>query len=190
MLILIIAKQIELYVFLMLFALIHELAHMVAGITLKLKPQTLEIQPFGVAIVFESFENTDKNKIIIALAGPFINIALAIIFGFINISMQSTIISVNILLAIFNLVPIYPLDGGRIIKSIIRIKEGREKAEDITNKISNILMIILTVLSSILILLYKNIGLLIIITYLWIIVIKENRRYTLNKRITNIINKL
>ena len=95
-----------------------------------------------------------------------------------------------ILLAIFNLVPIYPLDGGRIIKSIIRIKEGREKAEDITNKISNILMIILTVLSSILILLYKNIGLLIIITYLWIIVIKENRRYTLNKRITNIINKL
>ena len=69
---------------------------MMAGITLKLKPQTLEIQPFGVAIVFESFENTDKNKIIIALAGPFINIALAIIFGFINISMKSTIISVNI----------------------------------------------------------------------------------------------
>ena len=62
--ILILTKQIEIYVWLMLFALIHELAHMVAGIALKLKPKTLEIQPFGIGIVFESFENTEKNKMI------------------------------------------------------------------------------------------------------------------------------
>ena len=78
----ILTKQIEIYVWLMLFALIHELAHMLAGITLKLKPQTLEIQPFGIGIIFESFENTEKNKIIIALAGPAINIIIAIIFYF------------------------------------------------------------------------------------------------------------
>ena len=187
--ILILTKQIEIYVWLMLFALIHELAHMSAGIILKLKPKTLEIQPFGVGIVFESFENTEKNKIIIALAGPLINIIIAVVFIYINIPNQSTIINTNAMLAIFNLLPIYPLDGGRILKSIIKMR-GTETAEDIINKTSNILMITITIASSILILIYKNIALLIIVAYLWIIVMKENKRYVLKKRIYKLIDKI
>lgn len=187
--ILILTKQIEIYVWLMLFALIHELAHMSAGIILKLKPKTLEIQPFGVGIVFESFENTEKNKIIIALAGPLINIIIAIVFIYINIPNQSTIINANAMLAIFNLLPIYPLDGGRILKSIIKIN-NTEQAEDIVNKTSNILMITITIAASFLILIYKNIALFIIIAYLWVIVMKENKRYVLKKRIDKLIDKI
>ncbi len=187
--ILIIAKQIEIYAWLMIFALIHELAHMFTGILLKLKPKSLEIQPFGICVVFESFENTEKNKIIIAIAGPLINIIIAVIVSFINIKAKELIINCNIVLAIFNLLPIYPLDGGRILKSIIKIKSTDETSEDIINKISNILMITITIASSILILIYKNIGLVLIIAYLWIIVIKENNRYMLKKRIYTMINK-
>ena len=58
--ILLLTKQIEMYSWLMLFAFIHEIAHMCAGMALKLKPEMLEIEPFGVGIVFESFENTEK----------------------------------------------------------------------------------------------------------------------------------
>lgn len=188
--ILILTKQIEIYVWLMLFALIHELAHMFTGIALKLKPKTLEIQPFGIGIIFESFENTEKNKIIIALAGPVFNIIMAIIFSYINLSNQATIVNANILLAIFNLMPIYPLDGGRILKAIIKTKHKKQETEDIINKISNLLMIMLTALASILILLLKNIGLFIIIIYLWIIVTKENKKYILRKRINNLIDKI
>jgi len=187
--ILILTKQIEIYAWLMLFTLIHELAHMLAGIVLKLKPQTLEIQPFGIGIVFESFENTEKNKIIIALAGPAINIIIATIFSYINIKHQYTIVYSNILLAIFNLLPIYPLDGGRILKSIIKMN-NTEQAEDIVNKTSNILMITITVATSILILIYKNIALFIIVAYLWAIVMKENKRYELKKRINKLIDKI
>ncbi len=187
--ILVIAKQIEIYAWLMLFALIHELAHMLTGILLKLKPKTLEIQPFGIGIIFESFENTEKNKIIIAMAGPLINILIALFFSSIDVNVKDIIINCNIILAIFNLLPIYPLDGGRILKALIKMKSTGEIAEKIINKISNILMILITVLSSVLILIYHNIGLVLIVAYLWIIVIKENNKYILKKRIYTIINK-
>ncbi len=185
----IIAKQIKIYTCLMVFALIHELAHMLTGMLLKLKPTTLEIQPFGIGIIFESFHNTEKNKIIIAIAGPLINILFAIIFSNINIEAKELIVNTNILLAIFNLMPIYPLDGGRIIKSIIKFNNTEEKAEALVNKISNILMITITAISSILILIYKNIGLFIIIIYLWMVVAKENKNYIMKRKIYSIINK-
>lgn len=187
--ILLLTKQIEMYSWLMIFAFIHEIAHMCAGMALKLKPEMLEIEPFGIGIVFESFENTEKNKIIISLAGPLINLLIAITFMFIKINPQELIINANLLLAIFNLIPIYPLDGGRILKAIIKIKDKKGITEDVLNKISNILMILLTAGSSILILIYKNIGLLLIIAYLWIIVIKENNKYTLKKKINKLLEK-
>ena len=187
--ILILTKQIEIYAWLMLFALIHEIAHMITGIVLKLRPRMLKIEPFGIGILFEGFKNTEKNKILIALAGPMTNVLIAVLFSFIKTRAQTLIINSNILLAIFNLIPIYPLDGGRILKAIIAINSKTGKEDDISNKISNILMIVLTAISSILILIYKNIGLLLIIAYLWIIVIKENNRYVLKKRISKLIEK-
>lgn len=187
--ILILTKQIEIYAWLMLFALIHEIAHMITGIILKLRPRMLKIEPFGIGIIFEGFKNTEKNKILIALAGPMTNVLIAVLFSFIKTRAQTLIINSNILLAIFNLIPIYPLDGGRILKAIIAINSKTGKEDDISNKISNILMILLTAISSILILIYKNIGLLLIIAYLWIIVIKENNRYVLKKRISKLIEK-
>lgn len=185
---LILTKQIEIYAWLMLFALIHELAHMFIGILLRLKPKTLEIQAFGIGIVFESFENTERNKIIIAIAGPAINILFAIIFSFINIKSSGLIVNANLLLAICNLIPIYELDGGKILKAILDMTDKKGKTDDIINKVSNILMIILSIASSIIILIYKNIALVLIIGYLWIMVIRENKKYTLKKRINNIIN--
>ena len=193
-------NQIEIYCMVMLFAIIHELAHVLAGILLGLKPKIFKIMPFGFSICFERNKKNvyifDKKifylqKATIAFAGPMINILIAIFFTIFNIKILNihteTIIYSNILIAIFNLLPIYPLDGGRILKSLLQIFNTNKKAIIIVNKISNITIVVLTVLSSILVLYYKNIAIVFIIAYLWILVIIENRKFDLKMKAYKVI---
>jgi len=165
----------------------HELAHIITGVILGLKPKTLHITPFGFSTYFEEYKKNGKKiltrqKNIIILAGPIFNILLAIIAIFINLDYilnisREVFIYANILLAIFNLLPIYPLDGGRIIKNIISSRENikPERKIYLPEQISYITLIILTALTSILILYIKNIALFFIIVYLWIMMIREIR---------------
>lgn len=186
--------QIKIYAIIMLFALAHELGHLLCGILLNLKPKSISIMPFGVSINFEIYEYRkliELKKIIIAVAGPITNILISIITIFlkINIEIKELIIYSNILIATFNMIPLYPLDGGRILKAIIKMKYKGIEGDVIINKISNIVLIILTALSSIAILYLKNIAIAFIVLYLWIIVIKENKRFYLKKEIYNTIQK-
>ena len=119
---------------------------------------------------------------LIAMAGPLVNLVIAIftyVIIFLNKNLETStaemVIYSNILIFVFNLLPIYPLDGGRIIKELIYMFNGLEQSYLYTNKISKISVIVLTALSSIGILVYKNWAILIIIVYLWVIVLKENK---------------
>lgn len=93
----------------------------------------------------------------------------------------------NILICVFNLLPIYPLDGGRILKEIISIRSGIKKSYYYINKISNITMICLMFISSILLLYIHNIAILIILVYLGYLVIKQNKIYKIKSRLINAI---
>jgi len=100
-----------------------------------------------------------------------------IFFSYLLGIQQPNLYYANILLGIFNLCPIYPLDGGRLLKSLGNIFWGTKKAWNLTNKISNGIMIALTVSFSIAILFFHNIGIVLMCIYLWGIVIRENRIY-------------
>ena len=198
LLLFLITNQLEIYVLVMIFALIHELAHLVAGMLMNFKPETLKIMPLGFCIELKvDIEDYNKKilksnilsikKIIIAFAGPFINLII-VLFG-IMYKIDSNIIYSNLLIFLFNILPIYPLDGGRILKNTLKIFLTNKKANDYTNAIANIFIVIFTMISSILILIYKNIAILLIIITLWGILIKENKRYFTYNKIYKIIDK-
>lgn len=196
-----ITNQIEIYLIIMCFCIIHEIGHIVAGIILKLKPEKLEIMPCGISIAFKSNPDDlnfkikkgnllELKKIIVAMSGPIVSIVLAILYTYfepIYITRQDAIYS-NILIVLFNLIPLYPLDGGRIIKSILHINIGNKKSQIVMNIISNVTMIALTAVSSIAVFYLENISIFLICIFLWLITVQENRKYRTNMRIYDVLS--
>ncbi len=181
-------KQIELYATIMFFCIIHELGHLISGILLGMKPEKLELMPFGLSVSFKLYPKDynkkigksnllEIKKILVAIAGPLTNLVIIFIIKNIDVNFLSNKICIyaNLLIMLFNLIPIYPLDGGRILKGVLSLKFGKKKAREYSNNISNLFIIILTVISSIAIYYFKNIAIFVIIIFLWLLVIKENK---------------
>ena len=204
-----ITSQIEMYILLMIFAIIHELGHVIAGLILKFKPEEIRITPVGLQVSFsiDSIEYNEKvnrakvlniKKAIIALAGPMTNLSISsivILFGMFYKEIQYTyiyqvVIYANLLIALFNLIPIYPMDGGRVLKEVLHIIFGKKKAYKVTYIISKTVLILLTMLSSIAILYIHNLAILIIIAYLWYLEIVEIRRYNRRRNIEKLISSV
>lgn len=167
------------------------------GVSLGVKPSKLQILPVGFAASFFTLDAKSYNKkilksnlltlkkILIALAGPCVNLLFIVVF--MNLKQDVTLIYINILILIFNMLCIYPLDGGRILKYILCIALGNRKALTITNIISKITAFWISVVILILGAKFKNISCIIIIIYIWIIIIKENRRYKIKRNIYKIL---
>ena len=193
-------NQIKVYGIIMTFVCIHELSHLIIGLLLQMKVKQVTLMPIGLSIEF-SLTKKDYNKkilksnmleikkIIVAMAGPISNIIIILIIGLANVTgdFATIIIYSNILIVIFNLLPIYPLDGGRILKSTLSLLINKKNANIVINKISNILLFFVTFLFSILIYYLKNIALLFILFYLWYINSRQNKIYKTKNKMYNIL---
>ena len=192
-------KQLTFYAFTMIFCILHELGHLVAGAILNFDVNKIELMPWGISIEF-NLKINDYNKrilkanileikkVIIAIAGPLVNIFLVILFSNIEIVFKETIIYSNLAIVLFNILPIYPLDGGRILKGVLKLTKGKRKSEKYTNLISNILIISITIFCGFYIYVFKNISIIVVLTYLWVIIIIENKRYKIKNKLYLQIN--
>ncbi len=114
--------------------LLHEIAHLFVASSYGLKAKEIELFPFGGVAKLEGIIGPDpKEEIKICIAGPLLNLGLVFFFVVLrNIFSSSYIIDFlikgNFIMFIFNIVPIFPLDGGKILRAILSYFLGYKKA--------------------------------------------------------------
>ena len=113
---------------------LHELAHADVAVRLGYALEKFKLMPFGASLSGQFEGARAKDEILIAIAGPLFNCVLAVICVAIWWMFPSAyvftqrLVQANAFTAVFNLLPVFPLDGGRIAVAALSIKIPRQKA--------------------------------------------------------------
>lgn len=108
--------------------LVHELAHTVAALRFKLPVRRIQLQFFGGVSEIEKETETPGREFVLAFVGPLLSLVLAGLFylgmlavepGTVPGVLLAGLMISNLLVAIFNLLPGLPLDGGRMLRAVV-----------------------------------------------------------------------
>lgn len=126
---------------------IHELSHAFVARKLGYNIKNIKLIPFGICLNINSVNILPKDEIKIALAGPIINFFLALctiaLWWIFPESYNYTYLFcyANFITGVFNLIPAFPLDGGRVLLSFLKLKSSSKKAVKVS-KLFNIIIAI------------------------------------------------
>ncbi|MFG2225758.1 site-2 protease family protein [Streptomyces sp. NPDC048644] len=108
--------------------LIHELAHTVAALRFKLPVRRIQLQFFGGVSEIEKETETPGREFVLAFVGPLLSLVLSgVFYGGMQLVEAGTVPGVllaglmisNLIVAVFNLLPGLPLDGGRMLRAVV-----------------------------------------------------------------------
>lgn len=111
---------------------LHELGHSLMAQYYKVPVRDITLYPFGGIAAMDLRGVTPKAELLIALAGPAVNFVLALLITplalvclyYWGISYPLVLLIVNLAMGIFNLLPAFPLDGGRVLRALLTWKSG------------------------------------------------------------------
>lgn len=144
--------------------LLHELGHALTAKHYGIETKKITLLPIGGMASLERIPESPKKELLVTLAGPFMNVIIASILYFIipvkelmhlNLTETFDMLSsftwqnflfylfiVNIGLVVFNFIPAFPMDGGRILRALLALKMNRVKATQIASSIGQIIAVI------------------------------------------------
>lgn len=128
------------YILMFLALLLHEAAHLLAVRTYETEISSLTIEPFGMKITLkDEIVKNPSEEIRIAAAGPLFSLICGgAVFLFSKISHINLYYFsyCNLSLGVFNLLPVFPADGGRILRAYLSLKTGYIKSYNAVRKLT------------------------------------------------------
>lgn len=129
---------------LFLCVVLHEFGHALTARLFGIKTKDITLLPIGGVARLESMPEDPKEELLVAAAGPAVNVVIAaglfsglLLSGFFSQPMSITpmlnnfwvqLLIANITLVLFNLIPAFPMDGGRLLRSILALVMDHLKA--------------------------------------------------------------
>jgi Zn-dependent protease len=166
---------------LVLFACVvaHEFGHAMTARRFGIGTKHITLLPIGGVAMLESMPEDPKQEIAVALAGPAVNVVIAVAL-WLWLSASDTLVPaeqlnltkgpflervmvINIILVVFNMLPAFPMDGGRVLRAALALRMDRGQATQIAAKVGQGLALLMGLLG----LLY-NPFLLFIAFFVWI----------------------
>lgn len=136
---------------------VHELGHALVARHFGIATHDILLLPIGGIASLEHMPENPRQELAVAIVGPVINLVLAgLIYLGIELAGGSTrldeattiggalatqLLWINIALALFNLLPSFPMDGGRVLRSILAMRMSRERATDIAARLGKLFAI-------------------------------------------------
>ncbi|MDX1943381.1 MAG: site-2 protease family protein [Saprospiraceae bacterium] len=138
---------------------LHEYGHALTARRFGIVTKNITLLPIGGVANMEKMPEKPIQELWVALAGPAVNVVIAIglfvyfqiIGGFPKVeeftgeittrNFLFNVFVVNIVLALFNMIPAFPMDGGRVLRALLAMRYDRGQATNIAAKIGQLLAI-------------------------------------------------
>lgn len=130
---------------------LHEFGHALTARRFGIRTQSITLLPIGGVASMEKMPDDPRQEIAVALAGPAVNLVIAFVLwlwlSLSNIvvpvdsatltggSFISQLMIINIVLAVFNLVPAFPMDGGRVLRASLAMRMDHNSATQAAAKV-------------------------------------------------------
>lgn len=137
--------------------LLHELGHTFVALHYGITTKSILLLPIGGIAMIERQPEKPVQEILISVAGPIVNIVIALLLlpflhDYVPFWQSTTVIydihagnflfyvhTINIVLALFNLIPAFPMDGGRVLRGALSIYSNPFHATNIAVLVSRII---------------------------------------------------